>query len=276
MSAWSAILSRLPFEWAQFGFMQSALLAILLVSPAFALLGCSVITSQMAFFSEAIGHAALTGIAIGVLLGLADPMWSMIGFAVLLAVAISAMRRRTAASTDTVIGLTMAFTVALGVVLLSRGGGFARYSRFLVGDVLTVDPAQIRRLAVLLVSLAALWIFAFNSVFLVSVNRSLARSRGLRVWTLETFLAVVVAVVVTVTIPWVGLLVINSMLILPAAAARNMARDMRGYMAGAVAISMLSGVAGVIASYYWGTATGATIVLFAMGFYVLSLALRRT
>ena len=125
MNAWYQLIGLLPFEWAHYVFMKNALLAILLISPLFALLGCMVIHNQMAFFSEALGHAALTGIAIGVLLGVADPLWSMTAFAILLALAVSALRRYSAASTDTIIGLVMSFTVALGVVLLSRGGGFA-------------------------------------------------------------------------------------------------------------------------------------------------------
>jgi zinc transport system permease protein len=87
--------------------------------------------------------------------------------------------------------------------------------------------------------------------------------------------SVLVAVVVSVSIPWVGLLVINSMLILPAATARNLARNTRGYVLGAVAVSLLSGVIGLVCSYYWNTATGATIVLWACGFFALSLTLRR-
>ena len=255
--------------------MQNALLAVILIAPLFALIGCLVISNQMAFFSDAIGHAALTGIAIGALAGLADPLWAMLAFAIVLALLVSVMRRYSSASTDTIIGLTMAFAVALGVVLLSRGGGFARYSRYLIGDLLTIAPFEILRLALLLAIVAGVWLAFFNPLFLAGLNRSLARARGFPVWRLEAFFAVIVALVVTVTILWVGLLVINALLIVPAAAARNMARTMTAYVLGAVAISLLAGVLGLISSFYWGTATGATIVLWAMGFFILSLAFRR-
>jgi zinc transport system permease protein len=115
----------------------------------------------------------------------------------------------------------------------------------------------------------------FNSVFLVCLNRPLALSRGRRVWAVETCFACVVALVVTVSIPWIGLLVINSLLILPAAAARNVARNVPQYLWIAVGVALLSGVGGLIASDYWATATGATVVLLAMGFFVLSLVPRR-
>ena len=270
MNTWYQLIGQLPFEWAHYVFMKNALLAILLISPLFALLGCMVIHNQMAFFSEALGHAALTGIAIGVLLGMADPLWSMTAFAVLLALAVSALRRYSAASTDTIIGLVMSFTVALGVVLLSRGGGFAKYSRYLIGDILTITPAEIARLLAVLTGVVTLWLLFFNRLFMASISRSLAGSRGIRVGLVEAVFSVIVAVVVTVSIPWIGLLVINSMLVLPAAASRNIASNTPRYILGAVLISLVSGVGGLLCSYYWGTATGATIVLFAMGFFLLS------
>ena len=274
MELWHSLAGALPFEWARYVFMQNALLAVLLISPLFALLGCMVVQNQMSFFSEAVGHAALTGIAVGVLVGLGDPLWSMLAVAILLALGVSAMRRWSAASTDTVIGLTMAFTVALGVALLSRGGGFAKYSRFLVGDVLTITPHEIVRLVVALGVVLAVWIFGFNRLFFVSLNRSLARSRGMPVWMVETGFAVIVALAVTVSIQWVGLLVINSLLILPAATARNLARDVPRYVGMAVALSLFSGVVGLVVSFYAGTATGATMVLVAMACFVASLPVR--
>ncbi|MBU0715047.1 MAG: metal ABC transporter permease [Verrucomicrobia bacterium] len=270
-----SIIAYLPFEWAQFAFMQNALLAVLLIAPLFALIGCLVISNQMAFFSDAIGHAALTGIAIGTLAGLADPLWAMLAFATVLAILVSVLRRYSSASTDTIIGLMMAFAVALGVVLLSRGGGFARYSRYLIGDLLTITPFEILRLVLLLAIVTGVWLTFFNPLFFTCLNRSLAKARGFPVWRLETLFAVIVALVVTMTISWVGLLVINALLIVPAAASRNMARTMTVYVLGAVVISALAGILGLITSFYWGTATGATIVLFAMGFFILSLAFRR-
>jgi zinc transport system permease protein len=275
MNFWYGIVGQLPFDWAQFAFMQNALLAVLVVAPLFALLGCMVISNQMAFFSDAIGHAALTGIAIGALAGLADPLWAMLGFALLLTLLVSLLRRYSAVSTDTVLGLIMAFAVALGVVLLSRGGGFGRYTRYLVGDILTITPAEIGRLLILLALVVGVWVALFNRFFFINLNPALARSRGFRVELLETFFAALVAVGVTVSIPWVGLLVINALLVVPAAASRNLARNMPQYILGAVGISLFSGVAGLVASYYWNTATGATIVLFAMACFLLSLLFRR-
>jgi len=275
MTVWHALILSLPFEWTQYDFMHYALLAILLITPLLAVIGCLVINNQMAFFSEAMGHSALTGVALGALIGLGNPSATIIGFAVLLALGMVALRRYSALPTDTSIALVMAFVVALGVVLLSRGGGFAKYSRYLIGDILTITPMELGGLAVLAVLAGVLWVFLFNAFFFVSLNRSLASSRGLPTTFLEVLFAILVAVVVSVSIPWVGLLVINSMLILPAATARNLAWNTRRYVVGSVIVSLLSGVCGLICSYYWNTATGATIVLWACGFFGVSLALRR-
>jgi zinc transport system permease protein len=275
MDAWHWMLHGLPFEWLQPHFMQHALLAVLLIGPLFALLGCIVVNHQMAFFSDAMGHSALAGVAIGALLGLPDPTLSVTAFAVLLALLVLALKRSSAVSTDTVIALVMAFVVALGVVLLSRGGGFRKYTGYLIGDLLTVTPAEVGRLALLLVVVLAACLTAFNAMFMVGLNRSVARSRGVAVGLTDALFSVLVAVVVAVSIPWVGLLVINSLLVLPAATARNVARGTRSYVLGAIAVSLLSGVLGLICSYYWDTATGATIVLWAAGLFAVSLVARR-
>jgi zinc transport system permease protein len=275
MSVLYELIGRLPFEWAHFAFMQHALVAVLLVTPLLALLGCLVINNQMAFFSEALGHSALTGLALGALLGLKAPVLAVVGFAVLMALLMLLMRRYSSVSTDTAIALMMACVVSIGVVLLSRGGGFARYSRYLIGDILTITTGEIGCLAALLGLVLALWVVIFNAFFMVSLSRSLAASRGFPVWRLELLFAVVVAVVVAVSIPWVGLLVINSMLILPAATARNLAWNTKSYVIGALAVSLVSGVLGLVCSYYWDTASGATIVLWASAFFALSLAVRR-
>ena len=275
MSGWYHLIDSLPFEWAHFSFMQNALLAILLVSPLFALIGTLVISNQMAFFSEAIGHATLTGIAIGAVLGLSDPTWALMGFCILLALAVTLLRRFSKVSADTLIGLVMAFAVALGVVILSRGGGFAKYAGFLIGDLLTISAAEIARLALILLLVGLLWIVYFNRFVLTFLNRSLAQSRGVNIWAMEAFFASIVALVVAVSIPWVGLLVVNSLLIIPAATARNLASNSRQYLLIAAAFSVAAGISGLVLSFYWGTATGATVVLVALVLYALSFFPRR-
>lgn len=259
----------LPFEWVQYTFMLNALLAVLLVTPLFGILGTMVVNNKMAFFSDAIGHSALTGIAIGVLLGMQDPLAAMLAFAVILAVGISLVKASGTSSPDTIIGVFSSTAVALGIVILSRGGGFAKYSNFLIGDLLSISAQQIIMLLAVLVLVMVFWAGFFNQLLLVSVNPSLARSRGVNVRAVEVVFSIIMAVVVTVSIQWVGILIINSLLILPAAAARNIAVNMRQYHFLSFLIALISGISGLIFSYYWGTATGATIVLAASLFFIL-------
>ncbi len=261
----------LPFQWVQYSFMLNALLAVLLVTPLFGILGTMVVNNKMAFFSDAIGHSALTGIAIGVLLGMQDPLTAMLAFAILLAIGISLVKANGRSSPDTIIGVFSSTAVALGIVILSRGGGFAKYSSFLIGDLLSISTQQILMLAIVLIAVLIFWFGFFNQLLLVSVNPSLARSRGVKVRGIEIAFSIIMAFVVTISIQWVGILIINSLLILPAATARNWALNMRQYHLIAVLIALVSGLGGLILSYYWGTATGATIVLCASFFFILSL-----
>jgi len=274
LAPWHGFVSSLPFEWARYEFMRHALLAVLLVSPLLGALGTVVVANRMAFFSEAIGHAAFTGIALGVILGLANPLWSMIGFALVLTLAIAWFRRRGGLSSDTAIGLVMAFTVSLGIVILSRGGDFARYTNFLIGDMLAVTGNDVVGLALLAVFVFVLFFFFFNRLLLGVLSPALARSRAAHAGLAELCFACLLAVVVTCALPWIGILVINALLILPAAAGRNLASNTAQFFGWSVLVALVAGLIGLLASFYASTATGATIVLSAMAIYLLTL-LRR-
>ena len=260
---YSLIDFTLPFEWTEFSYMKNALLAILLITPLFGLVGTMIVNNKMAFFSDALGHSALTGIAIGVLMGIDNYLISMMGFALLFALCISAVMNSNTSSADTIIGVFSSTGLALGIVLLSASGGFAKYSGYLIGDILTVQPSEIALLALILVAVVILWAVFFNQFMLTSINADLAASKGIHVRRVEKIFVIVVAIIVTISIKWVGVLIINSLLVLPAAAARNLAKSMRSYHFIAILISLFSGVSGLILSYYTGTATGGTIVLIA-------------
>jgi zinc transport system permease protein len=270
---YSLIDFTLPFEWTEFSYMKNALLAIILITPLFGLVGTMIVNNKMSFFSDALGHSALTGIAIGVLMGIDNYLISMMGFALLFALCISAVMNSNTSSADTIIGVFSSTGLALGIVLLSASGGFAKYSSYLIGDILTVQPSEIAMLALILAAVVILWYFFFNRFILTSINADLAASKGIHVRRVEKIFVIVVAVIVTISIKWVGVLIINSLLVLPAAAARNMAKSMRSYHFIAVGISLFSGVSGLILSYYTGTAAGGTIVLIsAVIFFVSFLA----
>ena len=265
----------LPFEWLGYTFMKNALLAMLLITPLFGMLGTMAVDNKMAFFSDALGHSALTGIAIGVVLGMESQMTSMLLFGILWAVLITFVKHNSKMSADTIISVFSSTSVALGLVVLSRGGAFAKYSSFLVGDVLSVTQGDLAALLVTLLVTAIVWIGLFNPLMITSINAPLAQSRGIRAKATEYCFTIVVAVAVMMSIRWVGVMLINSLLILPAAASRNVARNAAWYMRLSVFFSIVCGVAGLVLSYYLNTSAGAAVVLCAAAVYFATLPLRR-
>ncbi len=271
---YNSVDTILPFQWVSHAFMKNALLAILLITPLFGLLGTMVVSNKMAFFSDALGHGAFTGIAIGALSGLVKPVPAAVIFSIGFALIITVIKNKSRESTDTIIGVFSSLTVALGLVLMSLGGSFNKYSSYLIGDLLSISPAEISVLILVFIAVIALWLIIFNKLLLVSVNQSLASSRGIKTLPVEMIFTSIVAVIVTISIQWVGLLIINSLLVLPAAAARNISGNVRRYTLVSVIIAVFSGVGGLIASYYLNTATGATIVLISGIIFFISLAFK--
>ena len=264
----------LPFSWLGHSFMKNALLAVLLVTPLFGLLGTMVVSNRMAFFSDSLGHGAFTGIAIGVLLGGIKPLVAIVTFSILFAILITVIKNKSRLSTDTIIGVFSSTAIALGLMIMSRGGSFAKFSSYLIGDLLSITPSEIGMLIGVFIGVILLWLTIFNQLLVISIHSSLAASRGMNTVAMEICFAVALAVIVAISIQWVGLLIINSMLVLPAAAARNITVNVRQYHLVSVLVAVFSGVTGLVLSYYWNTATGATIVLVAAILVFLSFAFR--
>ena len=251
----------LPFYWADYKFMKNALLAIIIIAPLMGILGTMAVNNKMAFFSDALGHSALTGVALGVLLGIENEIISLVAFGVLLALIITRVKNKGNASGDTVISVFSSTAIALGLLVLSYGGGFSKYSVFLVGDILSVTQSEILCLFIALIVVLVVWSLIYNKLLLISINRELAASRGVKTVLYENIFVIVVAVVVMLSIKSVGILLINSLLILPAASARNISKNSRSYLGLSVITSVVCGVGGLITSFYINTSAGATIVM---------------
>lgn len=265
MSLWYSIVELLPFSWADGGmyFMKNALLAVIVITPLFGLLSTMVVGSRMSFFSDAMGHSAFTGIAIGALFGMVEPVWCAVIFAVVFALLYTFVLRRSTISSDTIIGVFSSVAIALGIFIATAGGrSFTKFNVYLIGDILSVSPGEIGLLALVLLAVILLWVMTINRLMISSAHPSLAQSRGIGVFRQEAVFAVAVAVVVTLSMTWVGLLVINSLLVLPGAAARNICRNMRSYHLCSVLGALVSGIAGLITSYYIGSSAGAVISLY--------------
>ena len=264
----------LPFECFDLKLMKNALLAILLLTPLLSLLGTMAVNRRMAFFSDALGHSALAGVGLGMLLGVQNDLISMIIFGIIWAVAISRINRTGGASADTVISVFSSMGIAAGLLILSRNGGFAKYSALLAGDVLAILPRDLFWLAAALALGIICWAALYNRLLLTAVNPALAQSRGVKTKWVEYAFVSLVAVAVMLSIRWVGVLLINALLILPAAAGRNISRSAAQHALFSVLIGLFSGVGGLIAAYYLDAGVGAAVVLCAAVCYLATLPFR--
>lgn len=264
----------LPFQFMEYDFMKNALLAIFIITPLFGILGTMIVNNRMAFFSDALGHSAFTGIAIGVVFGLSDTNLSMVIFAVIFALLLNWIKRRNTLSTDTIISVFSSLGTAAGLVILSRNGTFSQYSSLLVGDILSITLKEIFLLFSIFLVTITYWCCCFNRLHALSINETLAKSKRIPVVIMDNCFVVLIALIIMLSIRWVGILIINALLILPAASSRNLASNMREYHRFSIEISMFSGILGLIVSYYNSTATGPTIVIVASVIFFLTLAVK--
>lgn len=272
---YNAIDLILPFQWLSHTFMKNAFIAIVIITPLFGLLSTMVVSNKMSFFADSLGHGAFTGIAVGILLGGIDPMWGATLFSICFAIAITIIKNKGTSSTDTIIGVFSSTSIALGLVLMSFSSSLSKFSSYLVGDLLSISQNQIILLIFVFIAIIVLWSLIFNKLLVTSLNISLANSRGMNTLLIEIIFTCTIAVIVTITIRWVGLLIINSLLVLPAAASRNISRNIRQYHLFSILIAIFSGIVGLIISYYLNTVTGATIVLVASVIFFITLFIRR-
>ena len=276
MAIWYAVWDILPFEMLHWDFMKNALLAILLLCPLFGLLSTMIVTGKMSFFSDALGHSAFTGIAIGCICGVAAPTWVAVLFSVIFALLFSFVRSRSNHAADTLIGVFSSTAVALGIFIATMGGSsFTKYNRYLIGDVLSVTPAQIGLLALVLIIVVVFWSLFSNHLTLVSIHPQLAASRGLKTQYIQALFTVLIAIVVTLAISWVGLLILNSLLVLPGASARNISKNLKQYHFISVLLALFAGISGLCVSYYFGASSGAAISLILALCFTVSFCFRK-
>lgn len=273
-SIYNILEKLLPFSWIQYDFMKNAFLAVLIITPLFGILGTLIVNNKMAFFSDALGHSALTGMAIGMIFGITDTNIAMILFAIFFALLLNKIKNMNRVSTDTIISVFASLSMALGLVILSKGGQFAKYSGLLVGDILSITKKEIILMSIIFLGVGLFWCLCFNQLHVISLNKALAKSRNVKVNLIDNIFVIIIAVIVMVSIKWVGILIINALLILPAASSRNLASNMREYHLFSVVISVFSGILGLVLSYYNSIATGPTIVIISAIIFFITLLVK--
>ncbi|NLB63017.1 MAG: metal ABC transporter permease [Fibrobacter sp.] len=273
------LLSFLPFEWARnesFVFMKHAFMALLFTMPVLGLVGTVVVEKRMAFFSDALGHGAFAGVAVGAVVGMSKPLLSALIFAVIFAVTVTGVSHRLRLSMDASIGALASFFMALGLFVATFGGGnLNALTNFLVGDILTVTVSDIAVVFLVFIFTILVWSLLYNPLTLSSVYKQIAISRGVRVLLLDMLFASLLAVIVTVGIQWLGMLTVNACLVLPATTARIWARQAKSYQWIATLLALVAGISGLLLSWYLGTLVGATSVLVLSLFFAVSLLWQR-
>jgi len=266
----------LPFESLEARFMQLALAGLILLAPMAAMMGVQVVNFRMSFYADAISHTAFAGVAIGILLGL-SPYWTMPVFGVVVGVGIVYMRRRTDLSFDTVIGVVFSTIVAFGLAVVSRTPQVKNdMLRFLYGDILTIQQGDIYFLLFLFSLISLFQFFGYNRLLYSGLNPVLAAAHKIKVAFYQYTYAILLALIVIFSVWWVGVLLVTGMLIVPAAAARNISKSAGSMFWYALIISFTSAISGfIISSQEWAaTATGATIILVSFIWFLISIAIK--
>ncbi|MGE3891973.1 MAG: metal ABC transporter permease [Steroidobacteraceae bacterium] len=264
-------------------FVINALLCTLLIGPLLGALGTMVVIKRMAFFSQAVGNAALTGVAIGILLGesYTSPYVSMFSFCILFGIALKYTQYRTNLSNDSLIGVFLSISLAFGASLLlyvSAKINTHVMESVLFGSILAVDYTDMNILLVVTLIAAAVVIPLYNQMLLASLNPSLAHARGANVRLLEYAFVVLVTIVTVACLKIIGAVLVEALLLIPAAAARNISRTLGGFVAGSMIIATISCVLGVLLPMQLAlpVPTGGAIVLVAALAFVVTTIMRTT
>jgi zinc transport system permease protein len=269
----------LPSDF-QYPFLIRGFLCVLVLAPILGGLSHLVVTRRMAFFSAALGQAALTGVAVGLLLGepLNAPYGGMFGFCLLATLAMTYVKRRATLPPDTLIGVFHALTLGLGLCLLvalTRQFNVHQVESVLFGSLLTVTDGDLLLLVIVGAVVAVLLVREYNHLLLDSLNPPLANVAGASSVYLEYFFAVLLTLSIVVSLKIIGALLVEALVVVPAASARNIATSTRSYLAWSIAVAFLAGAGGLGVSTRFLVPTGGAVVLAVSAIFFLTLAFRR-
>ena len=266
----------LPFDCMKMHFMQRALMGLLILAPTAAIMGVQVVNFRMAFFTDTISHSAFTGIALGLIMGI-NPYLTAPIFAVFVGVSIISFLQKSHLAEDSIIGVFFSGVVAFGLTVVSREKNISRnLQTFLYGDILTISDSEIFALMILSSLIILFLFFSYNKLLYLGLSNTLATAHRVKVKFYQYSYSILLSLIIIFSVWAVGVLLVTAMLIVPAAAGRNLARSAGGMLWWAMIIALLSSLAGFLISVQdWArTATGATVVIIAFLFFVMSQVIR--
>jgi zinc transport system permease protein len=277
--AWLADLAaagRLP-DALRYPFVARGLLAVAVLAPLLGGMSHLVVARRLAFFSTALGQAALTGLTLGLLAGepINAPYAGIFGFCVTMAILMVYVKRRSRLPPDTLIGVFMALTLGLGICLLvavTKQFNVHQIEGVMFGSLLTVTDTDLLLLAVAVAGVTAVLWRCYNALLLDSLGRPLAQASGANTALLEYLFVVLLTLAIVVSLKVIGALLVEALVVVPAAAARNLARSTRGYLAWSVASALVTGVAGIFVSTRFRVPTGGAVVLALTACFFVTLA----
>src|ERR1044071_5443185 len=255
-------------------FMQRAFLAALFLAPLCSLLGVFVTARRMAFFSDTVSHAALAGIALGFWLGFANPTFPLILVSSLIALAVYWLKENTQLLTDTIMALLLSGSVAAGIIMLNILKGYqGEIQRYLFGDVLAIGWTEVRLAAVLFAVVTVGYFVFLNGLSLITIEQELAYVCGVPVRALNYGFVIILTLTVTITIRLLGIILVTSLLVIPAAAARSLSRNLRQQIILSVIFGLTGALGGIALSYRLDAPSGPVIVLTCIGLFAISVAI---
>ncbi|MBS0018378.1 MAG: metal ABC transporter permease [Arthrospira sp. SH-MAG29] len=265
-----AELTRI-IELFQLPFMQRALMGGILTGLMGGMLGSFTILRQLSFFSDALGHSALLGISISLLLRL-DPSWVILPFAVLFALGVTYFMERTQLWTDALLNIIYSSSLAIGIIILSfrdnyRGG----INNILFGDILGIRESDLILSGLLLLICIAFITLTLRSQMLLTLNEPLAIARGVAVTPHRTFFIVLLSLLVGISIKAIGVLLISAFVVIPACAARLLTRNFISYIIVSSALGGFSAVLGMILSALLNLPSGPSIVTMQLAIFILAI-----
>jgi zinc transport system permease protein len=273
-----ALRGILPSDF-QYPFLVRGFICVLIIAPMLGGVSHLVVTRRMAFFSAALGQAAITGVALGLLMGepLNAPYGGMFGFCLLATLAMVYVKRHATLPPDTLIGVFHALTLGLGLcllVLLTRQFNVHQVESVLFGSLLTVTDGDLLLLLVVGIVVFTLLVREYNRLLLDSLSPPLAGVAGADSAYLEYFFALLLALSIVVSLKIIGALLVEALVVVPAAAARNVAHGTRSYLTWSVLVAFLAGAGGLAVSTKLLVPTGGAVVLAVSAIFFVTLAVR--
>jgi len=266
-------------EIFEHSFMVRGLLAAILIGPVLGGLGTMVVAKKLSFFTQTIGNAAMTGVAIGLLIGepLDQTYGGLYGFCLLVALVMTFLKNRTRVASDTVIGVILAQTLGIGIIMLvlvTKQFNIHQVESVLFGSLITLSDKDLLILLINAALATVIGLKIFNRSMLVSFNPVVARSRGFNPVLLDYLFVSVLTMVVVASLKLAGSLLVLVLIVVPAAGAQNIASSLKSFFWISTGLSTASTVFGLLLSGYLPVPTGGCIVLVSSVIFYGTLLLR--